>query len=65
MACRAFVVQQAPIRHRDHAGTRIDRKPAARCIGQTVGLRVTHVGIGTSDGPHHRADGRVLGHTVD
>ena len=59
-----FIVQEAPVRHRDHPGTGIDRKPPPRRIGQTVRLRVAGIGIRPRDRAHHRARRRILRYAV-
>ncbi len=64
MARRRFIIEQTAVGHGDCAGAAVDRKPAARRIGEAVGLGVTRIGIGPADRPHHRPVRRVLGHRI-
>ncbi len=64
MARRALVVQQRTIGHRDLAGRTVDRKPASCTIRETIGLRITTVGVRPAHGPHHGPVRRILRHRV-
>ena len=64
VARRRFIVQEAPIRHRDLARAAVDRKPPARTIHEAVRLGVARVGIGPTHRPDHRPIRRILRHGV-
>ena len=64
MARRRFIVQEAPIRHRDLARAAVDRKPPPRTIREAVRLGVARVGIGPTHRPDHRPIRRILRYRV-
>ncbi len=64
MARGGLVVQQATVRHGDRAGAAVDDEASPRTVGEAVGLGVAHIGISTTDRPHHRSVRRVFRHGI-
>ena len=64
MARRRFIIEQTAVCHRDLAGAAVDRKPAARRIGEAVDLGIPRIRIRPRRRPHHRPVRRVLGDRI-
>ncbi len=62
MARGTLIVEQAAVGHGEHARARMNGKPSARRVGQTVRLGIPGIHVGARHRPDHRAIGRILRH---